>query len=419
MTVADRSLARRLSVPGAADTSAVDVAAPRRLHAVTAMPRPLHILATVNSAWNIWNFRRPVIAALLADGHRVTVLAPEDDSVGRLEQMGCRVLPLRMDQKGVNPMRDLGLVQRLRTAFGAERPDVVLSYTIKNNIYGALAARSLGIPFIPNVSGLGTAFLSGNALQRVAEWLYRGAFQALPTVFFQNSEDRDLFVARCLVRQEQARVLPGSGIDLDHFAPAAYPAGEAPTFLMIARLLRDKGVHEFVEAARLVKATHPQVRFQLLGAVDSQNRTAIGRATVEAWQETHGIEYLGTCEDVRDAIARAHCVVLPSYREGAPRTLIEAAAMARPLIASDVPGCRSVVEHGATGLLCEVRSGESLARACLRFLGLPREAQIALGQAGREKMQREFDQKHIVAAYRQAIADTFPEHQGSQKGSEV
>ena len=376
----------------------------------------MHVLATVNAAWNIWNFRRPVIAALLAEGHRVTILAPGDEQVGNLERLGCRVRPLAMDQKGLNPLGDFLLMRRMKQAFADERPDVILSYTIKNNIYGALAARSLGIPFIPNVSGLGTAFLSGGGLQFVAEQLYRSAFRRLPAVFFQNQDDRDLFVARRLVRPEQTRLLPGSGIDLERFAAAAYPpADDAPTFLMIGRLLRDKGVHEFVAAAQLVKQRHPGARFQLLGAVDARNRTAIDRATVLEWQRAHGIEYLGTCDDVRPHIARAHCVVLPSYREGAPRTLIEAAAMARPLIASDVPGCRSVVEHGATGFLCDVRSGESLAQACLAFLGLPRDARIAMGKAGRAKMEREFDQAYVVDAYRWAIADAL-QHSSTGRG---
>lgn len=373
-----------------------------------ALPK-LHVLATVNAAWNIWNFRRPVIAALLAEGHSVTVLAPADETVPHLEQMGCRFFALQMDRQGLDPLRDFALARQLRSAFRQHRPDVILSYTIKNNIYGALAAGPLGIPFIPNVSGLGTAFLSGGALQLIAGRLYRSAFKKLPVIFFQNGEDRDLFMARRLVQEGQAHVLPGSGIDLAHFSAAAYPSpGKAPTFLMIARLLRDKGVHEFVEAARLVKARHPAARFQLLGAVDAQNRTAVDRTAVEGWERSHGIEYLGTCDDVRPHIEQAHCIVLPSYREGAPRTLIEAAAMARPLIASDVPGCRSVVDHGSNGFLCKVRCGASLAEACLRFLDLPRGGQIALGQAGREKMQREFDQSHVVAAYRRAIGDVLP-----------
>jgi len=322
-----------------------------------------------------------------------------------------------MDQKGIDPLRDLALLRSLRKAFRQIRPDVILSYTIKNNIYGAFAARSAGIPFIPNVSGLGTAFLSGGALQMIAEQLYRRAFGHLPIVLFQNDEDRDLFIARRLVRSGQVRLLPGSGIDLDHFAAAEYPDDKtAPTFLMIARLLRDKGVHEFVNAAAMVKQRHPRARFQLLGAVDAENRTAISRVQVDEWIRTNDIEYLGTCEDVRPHIAQAHCIVLPSYREGAPRTLIEAAAMARPLIATDVPGCRSVVEHGANGFLCEARSAEDLAAACTGFLELPRERRIALGRAGREKMQREFDQALVVGAYSEAIRHVVPSPLATAEG---
>ncbi|MXP13325.1 glycosyltransferase [Altererythrobacter confluentis] len=377
-----------------------------------------HILVTVNQAWNIWNFRRAVIQALLEDGHRVTVLAPPDATVPNLERMGCAFIPLAMDSKGLNPLRDLALLRRMRAMFSAHRPDVILSYTIKNNIYGALAARSLRIPFLPNVSGLGTAFLSQGLLRRVAEGLYRAAFASVPAVFFQNGEDRALFIERRLVREDQARLLPGSGIDLERFAPADYPLADAPpVFLLIARLLRDKGVHEFVEAAGLVKQIHPGARFQLLGAVDAQNRTAIDRVTVTAWEQSGAVEYLGTCDDVREHIAPANCVVLPSYREGAPRTLIEAAAMARPLIATDVPGCRSVVEDGVNGFLCEVRSGKSLAQACLRFLALPREQQAALGRAGRTKMEREFGEARVIAAYRQPIAESLGRTRSQLKGA--
>lgn len=373
----------------------------------------MHILMTVNAAWNIWNFRRPVVEALLSDGHRITVLAPPDDTVPKLEDLGCRVQPLEMNVKGLNLLEDLKLERRFKRVFQDERPDVVLSYTIKNNIFGARAARALGMPFLPNVTGLGTAFLSGKLLQTVTEQLYRRSFSALPTVFFQNQDDRDLFLDRSIVRPDQARLLPGSGIDLARFVPAAMPPQEEATvFLMIARLLRDKGVLEFVDAARKVKAQHPKVRFQLLGAAGSENRSAIDRETVDAWVAEGVVEYLGTTDDVRPAIAAASCVVLPSYREGAPRTLIEAAAMARPVITTDVPGCRAVVDRDASGFLCEVRSAESLATAIERFLALPPEAQQAMGQAGRAKMEREYDQAIIVDAYREAIAGLVETRRG-------
>lgn len=366
----------------------------------------MHIVMTVNAAWNIWNFRRPVVEALLGDGHAVTVLAPPDETVPALESLGCRVRPLAMNVKGLNPVADLKLQQRLARIFREERPDAVLSYTIKNNIFGAGAARSAGVPFLPNVTGLGTAFLSGRLLQGVTEKLYRRAFAALPVVFFQNADDRDLFLERGLISAGQAQLLPGSGIDLDRFAPASLPATDQPAvFLLIARMLRDKGVVEFVEAARLVRAGGKQARFQLLGAIGSENRSAIGAATVERWVTEGVVEYLGTTDDVRPAIAAASCVVLPSYREGAPRTLIEAAAMARPLIATDVPGCRAVIDRDVSGFFCAPRDAVSLAAAMKRFLALPGNVREAMGLAGRTKMAREFDQAIVVSAYRKALAD--------------
>ena len=370
----------------------------------------MHILITVNAAWNVLNFRQAIVAAMIADGHRVTVLAPYDDSVATLEGLGCKVLPLEMSVKGLNPLQDIKLIGRMRKVFRAEKPDAIFSYTIKNNIFGALAARPLGIPFIPNVTGLGTAFLSGGFLQRIAEGLYRRAFRNLGVIFFQNEDDRNLFLERRLVTAQQARLLPGSGIDLTHFAATDYPLeSDAPVFLMIARLLRDKGVLEYVAAARKVKSDHPRARFQILGAVDAANRTAIDAATVKSWQEEGVIEYLGTADDVRAHIAAAHCVVLPSYREGAPRTLIEAAAMARPLIATDVPGCRSVVEDGVTGYLCKVRDGDDLARSMDTFLALTRDERAQMGLAARAKMETSFDQAIIVEAYRNALAsETSP-----------
>ncbi len=364
---------------------------------------------TVNAAWNIWNFRLPLVRALLAEGHEVVVLAPKDDATPRLEAEGCRTRHLEMDVKGLDPLADARLLWRFRRLFREIRPDVVLSFTIKNNLFGALAAKRLGIPFVPNVTGLGTAFLSGSVLERVATALYRRAFRGLPAVFFQNGDDRDLFLSRGLVSAPQARLLPGSGIDLERFAAVPYPAGtEETVFLLIARLLRDKGIVEYVEAARRVKARHPGARFQLLGAVASQNRSAIDAGTVQGWVEEGAIEYLGVVDDVRAAIAEAHCVVLPSYREGAPRTLIEAAALGRPLIATDVPGCRAVVDPEVSGFLCAARSSDSLAAACERFLDLDLDARAEMGQAARTKMEREYDQTIVVEAYRSVLETLQP-----------
>ena len=208
-----------------------------------------------------------MIEALLADDHEVVALAPRDEYAGSLEALGCGFRCLEMDQSGLSPVRDAGLFFRLKRQMRELNPDIVFGYTIKNNLYGALAARLLGVPFIPTVTGLGTAFLSGPALRIGAEALYRGAFARVPIVFFQNQDDRAYFTSRRLVSDRQVRMVPGSGIDLERFRPQPMPVERAGvTFLLIARMLRDKGVVEFAEAARMVRALRPETRFELFGA---------------------------------------------------------------------------------------------------------------------------------------------------------
>jgi glycosyltransferase involved in cell wall biosynthesis len=366
-----------------------------------------HILMTANAAWNIWNFRRPIVEALLRDGHKITVLAPADMAVPNLLSLGCRFLPIEMNTRSLNPFQGIKLQQVFKRFFQEENPDIILSYTIKNNIFGSRAARALGIRFIPNVTGLGTAFLSGMFLQKITEQLYYEAFRSVPTVFFQNQDDQDLFLKRGIVRSKQARLLPGSGVDLERFAPAELACPEVPPIiLMVSRILGDKGVLEFVDAARQVKVVYPRARFQLLGATVGSIRNGIDKNTVEEWVLEGVVEYLGETNDVRTAISASSCIVLPSYREGAPRSLMEAAAMARPIITTDVPGCRSVIDHNVSGFLCHAKSASSLAEAILLFLGLSPKQKKDMGDAGRMKMVAEFDQTLIVEAYRNIVSSS-------------
>ena len=359
----------------------------------------MHVLLTVNTTWNVWNFRQPLVRALIESGHRVTILAPRDDAVAKIESLGCNFEHLEMNGGGLNLLELPRLAGQFKNCFEHDRPDIIFSYTIKNNLVGAMVAKRLGIPFIPNVTGLGTAFLSGKWLARLTKSLYHFAFKALPVVFFQNPDDRQLFVEGALIKPEQAQLLPGSGVDLDGFSPAPPQKSPSTVFLMVARLLRDKGVEEYVEAARLIRRIHPDVTFQLLGPIDASNRSAVDKATLDDWITEGIIEYLDEVDDVRPYIEASSCVVLPSYREGAPRTLIEAAAMARPVIATRVAGCAAVVDENSTGLLCDAKSARSLADAAMRFLALPQEAQADMGRAGREKMVREYDQSIVVQAY--------------------
>ena len=362
------------------------------------------IVLSANSDWNIVNFRGGLIRALRTAGYEPVVIAPHDPSADRrMRELDVERIPIRIDRSGLNPWADLQLIGEYKRLLRRIRPVAYLGYTIKPNVYGCFAAASLGIPAIPNISGLGTAFIRSGPLQQIVKALYRVGFRRAPRVFFQNDEDRELFVDRKIVRADQARVLPGSGIDLDRFRPGPLPEG-APIFILIGRLLRDKGVVEFVEAARQLRTEMPDGRFQLLGPIDDGNRTSVSKAELQSWIAQGVIEYLGTTDDVRPFIAAASAVVLPSYREGMPRSLLEAAAMGRPLIATDVPGCREIVEEGRNGLLCVVKDARSLASAMRRFAGMSLEDRIAMGKAARRKVQEEFSEERVIRAYLDALA---------------
>jgi glycosyltransferase involved in cell wall biosynthesis len=371
------------------------------------------IVLSANTAWFITNFCGGLIRGLRTAGYEPVVIAPADPGVEpAMNELGVEHFTVKIERSGVNPFADLGLLTAYRRLLKRLRPAAYLGYTIKPNIYGALAAASLGIPAIPNVSGLGTAFIRRGPLQRIVTPLYRFGFRRAPVVFFQNAEDRALFVERKIVRSEQGRLLPGLGIDLDRFARAPLPEGGS-TFLLLGRLLRDKGVTEFVEAARSLRSELPLARFQLLGPIDEGNRTAITRAELDSWVSEGVVEYLGATDDVRPFIAAATAVVLPSYREGLPRALLEAAAMARPLIATDVPGCREIVERGIGGYLCAPRDSASLASAMQRLAELPQAERVAMGEAARRRVQDRFSEEFVVRAYLDVLA-VLPAQPGTE-----
>lgn len=362
------------------------------------------IVLSINTSWNIVNFRRNLIVRLQREGYDVIALAPRDAHSETLVAMGVRYFPVDIDSKGLSPVRDLKLAAQYYRILKQLRPAAFLGWTIKPNVYGSLAANALGIPVINNISGLGTAFIKVGLLTRIVRRLYRTALARSATVFFQNRHDRDLFVAQRLVRAPRTVLLPGSGIDLAQFVPDPAGEGPSPVFLMVARLLRDKGVVEFAEAARIVRQTRPEVAFQLLGFLDVQNRTAIDRAMVDSWEHDGTLRYLGEAADVRPYLARATAVVLPSYREGMPRSLLEAAAMGRPLIATDVPGCTEIARAGENAFLCAPRDARSLADAMLALLGLDADARAAMGRRSRTIAEREFDVSVVEARYLEAIA---------------
>lgn len=376
------------------------------------MQKKHKVLLIANTAWYIANFRSELIRTLQIEGYEVVAAAPSDDSVKRIEALGCRFVHVPMDNGGTSPVKDLRLLLDLYKLFARERPAVFLGYTVKPNVYGSLAARWLGIPAINNIAGLGTAFIRESWLTRMVEKLYRSGLAKSAKVFFQNNDDLQLFIQRTLVNPLITGLLPGSGVDTRRFAPdfvPMYPASHTVTdakpfrFLLSARLLRDKGVVEFVEAARMLLTEGYKVECQLLGFMDVANRTAISRQELDDWEKADLVRYLGAVDDVRPHLAGADCVVLPSYREGMPRSLLEAASMAKPIITTDAPGCRNVIDSGTTGLLCRPRDAADLADKMRIMLQLPKAELQQMGRKGREKMLREFDEKIVLDQYLQAI----------------
>ena len=363
------------------------------------------VIIALNTAWNLVNFRAGLIQATVAAGYEVVTVAPQDDYAIRLTALGCRYVPLPMDNKGTHPGRDLLLLWRFFRLMRREKPDIYLGYTVKPNIYGSLAAHLLAVPVINNIAGLGSVFIKGGWLNWLVRSLYRVALSHSAKVFFQNRDDRALFVSGNLVSDAMTDLLPGSGIDLTRFIPLPLPNKKPLRFLLIARMLWDKGVGEFVEAARILRKQGLDAEFCLLGFLDVQNPAAISRLQMNELVEEGVIRYLGVSDNVAEEIALADCVVLPSYREGIPRTLLEAAAMARPLVTTDSVGCRDVVDDGINGYLCQPRDATDLADKISEIIALSHAERTAMGLRGRKKMEQEFDEQIVINKYLRVIEE--------------
>lgn len=335
----------------------------------------------------------------MAQGHEVHTIAPHDEYTKFLEESGCTHHDVIMDSRGANPIKDTALIFELFSIYRRLRPDVILHYTIKPNVYGTLAAAMLKIPVVNNVCGLGTIFLKDTLVTKFAVWLYKIAFRFPKKVFFQNPDDLNLFVERKLIDQKICDLLPGSGIDLSRFQPVDFKRNQPFTFLLISRLITDKGILEFVEAAKKLKLSGIQAKFQLLGAKDPKHKRGIEVSVIDEWVKAGTVEYLGTTKDVRHFIQQADCIVLPSYREGTPRTLLEASSSAKPIVTTDVPGCHHVVKHQYNGLLCKLKDADDLAAKMLEMAYYDNETLRKMGQNGRAKMETEFDEKIVVEKY--------------------
>lgn len=364
----------------------------------------MKIAIVLNTSWNVYNFRLGLINALRDNGHQVVILAPSDQYSHRLTELGFEFYPIKMDSRGVNPVKDSRLLWELYQLYKSIRPDIVLHYTVKPNIYGTLAAKAARIPMINNVCGLGTVFLQDSWVSTIAKALYRLAFRYPHKVFFQNHDDFQLFVREKLIKADIADTVPGSGINLCKFQ--AVPSSEKNyqfVFLVISRLIYDKGIVEYIDAIRLLKARGVDARFQVLGAKDPNHKRGIPVEIVDGWIGEGLIEYLGTTDDVKSVVELSDCVVLPSYREGLPRTLLEAASLGKPIITTDTAGCKHVVDDQETGFLCKVRSADDLAEKMLSMLKLSSERRRSMGEKGRKKVKEQFDETIVINKYKDAI----------------
>ena len=404
-----------------------------------ATPPPLTVCLSSNTAWSIFNFRAGVIKALQARGFRIVIIAPEDTFSGKLAAMGCEVHDIRIDNKGTNPWADLRTVFAYGVLYRRLTPAIALHYTIKPVIYGTIAARWLGVECINMVTGLGMAFAKDSWITKMVEWLYRISQNHPAKIFFLNEEDKLIFLERQLIRSADAEALPGEGINLAEFKdtvraevltsgsgvnleqfPISTVAPRSAIFLLVARMLREKGVAVFVEAAALLRLRGVNARCQLLGPLGVANPTAIGQAEMDAWVGQGTIEYLGETGDVRPHVHAATCVVLPSYyREGVPRSLMEAAAMGKPIITTDSVGCREVVDDGITGFLCRPRDAKDLADKMEAMVRLPESERLKMGAKGRAKMERQFDEKLVIRRYLEVIDEVLSKPRKSAGGRVV
>ena len=343
--------------------------------------------------------------ALKQIGYDVIFICPYDKYSENIKK-NFKYLDIKLNTEGINPIEDLATIYKFYLIYKKLRPDVVLQYTIKPNIYGTIAASMLKIPTINNIAGLGTLFINQNFVTTTAKWLYKISQKKAAKIFFQNRDDFKMFVDEGLVQKKKCDVLPGSGVDIEKFQAIKKEKKGAFKFLLASRMLWAKGIQEFVSAAEITKEKYQDVEFQLLGHLDMKSPTNISKKQMDIWVKSGLVNYLGSSDDVRTEIAQADCIVLPSfYREGTPRILLEGASMQKPIITTDNVGCRDVVDDEVNGYLCKVKNAQDLANKMEKMLNLTVEQRSRMGKSGREKIMKDFDEKIVINKYVKSIKD--------------
>lgn len=366
------------------------------------------VILSANSSWYIYNFRLSTIRYLTSNGYSVYCMAPKDEYSDRLCHAGCIFVPIQMDGSGLNPFKDFMLVMKYVQLIARVRPLVVLNFTIKNNVYGALAAGLMRSKSVSNVSGLGTAFIRGGVVGRVVRFLYRISQPLAYKVFCQNPDDAKLLVSERLVSKAKLSILPGSGVDLNRFGPHLRnkrEPGDVFKFLYVGRMLADKGLRELIQAISVINSQGVECELLLCGFLDSNNVSAITDEELKTWLKIPGVIWLGASDSVEHVYAMADCVVLPSYREGMPRTLLEAGAMGLPSVATDVPGCRTIISEGLNGWLCRSRDSISLRETLKRVLRADKATLQTMGLNARRLVEDEYSEELVVKAVAGLMAE--------------
>ena len=360
-----------------------------------------------NSLETMCNFRAGVMTELVQAGYEVVIIAPKDNDITFIKQAQIRLIPIEMDCKGMNPFADMKLAKTLKQIYKKEKFDFLFHYTIKPVVYGSWAARKAKIPQISVITGLGYTFIRKGWINRLAKCLYRFSLRTANEVWFLNQEDKSLFVEQNLVSPFKARLIYGEGVNLHKYQTQVELTTNPFTFLFIGRVLWDKGVGEFVKAARVVKKQHPKVQFHILGQLGANNPACVSIQQMDEWEQTRTVKYLGETSNVLPYIEKATCVVLPSYREGVSRVLLEAASMQRPIIASNVPGCREIVVEGHNGFLCEAQDTNSLIACMMHMLAVSPLELTAFGKNGRTHVLKHFDEQKTIALYKRKVQEIF------------
>lgn len=350
----------------------------------------MKILILANYDVGLYQFRKELIEELL-ELNEVYIALPYGELVEPLKDRGCKFLDTPLERRGMNPLKDRKLFATYLKLFKQVKPDLVITYTIKPNVYGGFAARIAGIPYAVNITGLGTAFQGNGMLRKVVTQMYKLSCKKAKVVYFENLENRQIFIDERIVRETQTCLLNGAGVNLEHYRLAEYPTGEETKFLFIGRVMKEKGVDELFAAMRKLVAEGCVCSLDVVGMYEEDYKEAIAQGESEGWLHDHGYQ-----KDVRPFIENCHCFVLPSWHEGMANTNLECAASGRPVITSNIHGCLEAVEDGVTGYLVDRNNPDDLYRVMKRFTELSFDERKAMGLAGRKRMEEMFDKRKVV-----------------------